>query len=74
MCEANAYLRVNGKEDVLMENVDILRPERGGLFLQNIFGEQKWVEAKIEEMNLVGHRIILASSKVRKSRKAKANE
>ena len=74
MCEANVYFRADGKEDVLMENVDILRPEGDGLFLQNIFGEQKWVEARIEEMNLVEHRIVLANNKVRKGRKARANE
>jgi len=60
MCEANVYLRANGKEEVVMENLDILRPEGNGLFLQNIFGEQKWVAARIEEMNLVQHRIVLA--------------
>ena len=74
MCEANVYLRANGKEEVLMENVDILRPESNGLFLQDIFGEQKWVEARIEEMNLIEHRIVLANNKVRKSRKAQAKE
>ena len=59
MCEANAYLRGHESEDILMENVDILRPEGNGLFLQNIFGDQKWIEARIEEMSLVEHRIVL---------------
>jgi predicted RNA-binding protein len=47
MCEANVYLRANGKEEVLMENVDILRPESNGLFLQNIFDEQKWMGQRL---------------------------
>ena len=63
MCEANAYLRDHESEDILMENVNILRPESNGLFLQNIFGEQKWIEAQIEEMSLVEHRIVLVGTK-----------
>jgi predicted RNA-binding protein len=63
MCEANVYLRDHDRQDMLMENVDILRPEGNGLFLQNIFGERKWIEARVEEMSLVEHRIVLVGTK-----------
>jgi len=59
VCEANAYLMKDGKEELLMENVDILRPEGNVVYLMDIFGEQRWVEAAIKEMNLVRHRIVL---------------
>jgi len=59
MCEAHAYLAKGGEEQLVMESVDILRPEEGTLFIQNIFGEQKWVKGRIKEMNLVQHRILL---------------
>jgi predicted RNA-binding protein len=59
MCEANAYLIRNGKEELLMESVDILRPEAEGIFVQGIFGDQRWVKARIKEMKLVDHRILL---------------
>jgi predicted RNA-binding protein len=59
MCEANAYLVREGKEELVMEDIMILRPENDGLYLQSIFGEQKRVRARIREMNLVDHRIIL---------------
>ena len=60
MCEANAYLNtVEGKEELLMEGVNILRPEEQGIYLQSIFGEQKVVKAHIKEMHLLDHRIIL---------------
>lgn len=59
MCEANAFLVKNGEEELLMENVDILRPEGELVYIQDIFGEQRWVEARIKEMNLVQHRILL---------------
>ncbi len=59
MCEANAYLVRDGKEELIMEAVDILRPESGGVYLQGIFGDQRWVKARIREMTLVEHRILL---------------
>ncbi|MCX8118536.1 MAG: CooT family nickel-binding protein [Desulfobacterota bacterium] len=59
MCEANAYLFKEGKEELILEDISVLRPEPEGLYLQNIFGEQKRVRARIKEMNLLDHRIIL---------------
>ncbi len=62
MCEAHAYLVKEGKEEIVLEDVSILRPEEGGLYLQNIFGEQKRIKARIKEMNLIDHRILLEES------------
>ena len=59
MCEANAYLLKEGKEELLLEDISILRPEQEELYLQNIFGVQKKVKARIKEMNLLDHRIVL---------------
>lgn len=59
MCEANAYIMKEGKEELVLEDIALLRPEEEGLYLQNIFGEQKRVKARIKEMNLLDHRIIL---------------
>jgi predicted RNA-binding protein len=59
MCEANAYLIKQGKEELILEDISILRPEKDGLYLQNIFGEQKRIKAQIKEMNLIDHRILL---------------
>ena len=59
MCEANAYLIREGKEELVLEDISLLRPENGELYLQNIFGEQKKIKARIKEMNLLDHRIIL---------------
>ena len=62
MCEANAYLLKEGKEELILEDISILRPEKDELYLQNIFGEQKRIKARIREMNLIDHRIILEES------------
>jgi len=59
MCEANAYLLRDGEEELIMKSVDILRPETNGIYLQDIFGEQRTIKARIREMNLVDHRILL---------------
>jgi len=59
MCETNAYMLKEGKEELLLEDVSFLCPEQDGVRLQNVFGEQKWIKARIKEMYLVDHRIIL---------------
>ncbi|RPJ10099.1 MAG: CooT family nickel-binding protein [Deltaproteobacteria bacterium] len=59
MCEANAYILKEGKEELVLEDISILRPEQDALYLQNIFGEQKRIKARIKELNLLDHRIIL---------------
>jgi predicted RNA-binding protein len=63
MCEANAYLVKEGKEELVLEDISILRPEKEELYLQNIFGEQRRIKAHIKEMNLIDHRIILEESR-----------
>ena len=58
MCEANAYLIKDGEEQLIMESVDTLRPENNGIYLQDIFGGQRTIKARIKEMHLVDHRIL----------------
>jgi predicted RNA-binding protein len=60
MCEANAFLlKDDGEEELVMESVDILRPEGENVYIRDIFGDQRLVKARIKEMNLIQHRIIL---------------
>ena len=59
MCEANAYIFENGKEELYLENVDVMKPEEGKIFLKNLFGEQKVFEGEIKEISLLRHRIVL---------------
>jgi predicted RNA-binding protein len=59
MCEANAYLAKEGGKELVLGDIMILRPENDQIYLQNIFGEQKHIKARIKEMNLVDHQIIL---------------
>lgn len=59
MCEASAYLIDGQDSQLIMESVDMVTPEAGGLSLINIFGEQKFVKARIHSLELVEHKIFL---------------
>ena len=59
MCESNAYLQDGENEVMLMESVDSIEPYENGLKLMDIFGKQLFIKAKIKNMNLLNHRIIL---------------
>jgi predicted RNA-binding protein len=63
MCEANAYIIKDGKEEIYLEAVDILKPEGDEIYLRSIFGEQKVFKGKIKEMSLLNHKIILEENK-----------
>ena len=62
MCESNAYIMQDGEEQLLLEDVDIVRPEGDSVYLRSAFGEQKTVSGRIKEIRLVDHRIILEKS------------
>jgi len=59
MCETNVYIEKNGKEELYLENIDIIRPEAGKIYMRNLFGEQKSFEGTIKEISLNKHKIIL---------------
>ena len=59
MCEASVFCVKGEKEELVLADVEVLRPEGEFIFLKNIFGEQKRVKGRIREMNLVEHRILL---------------
>ncbi len=62
MCEANAYLIENNEHKLVMEAVDTVEPEKDGLNLISIFGDQKFIKARIHSLSLVDHKIFLEKS------------
>ena len=59
MCEANAYIHKDGREELVLESVDLVEPqEDGGFLLVDIFGQQKTVKGRLKSLNLVNHRIV----------------
>jgi predicted RNA-binding protein len=59
MCEANAYLKDGENEVLFMESVDSIEPYENGLKLKDIFGKQLFIQARLKNMTLLDHRIIL---------------
>ena len=59
MCEANAYLIEEDKKKLIKEAVDTVEPEDDGLRLISIFGDQKFIKARIHSLSLVDHNIFL---------------
>ncbi|TAL27160.1 MAG: CooT family nickel-binding protein [Nitrospirae bacterium] len=59
MCDINAYILKDGKEELYLENVDVILPEQGKVSLKNLFGEQKVFEGDIKEISLLKHKIVM---------------
>ncbi len=59
MCEANAYLIEGDQKQLIMESVDSVEPEEDGIRLVSIFGEQKYVKARIHSLSLVDNKVFL---------------
>ena len=59
MCDTSAFVVAGEGEELVLESVDIIRPEGGSVYLKNIFGEEKVVEGRIKEISLSKHRVIL---------------
>lgn len=60
MCESSAYLQgKDGKEELLIEDVVMLKPEDGRIVLMNILGEKKEIDAGIDHIDLLRHKILL---------------
>ncbi|HVJ48261.1 CooT family nickel-binding protein [Desulfitobacterium sp.] len=66
MCEANVYLKEGENEVLFMEAVDIIEPYEDGLKLIDIFGKQKFLWARIKNMTLLNHRILLEQTPISK--------
>lgn len=61
MCEANAYLKKKNENqyEELLTAVDSVLPTEDGVVLESIFGERKILKARIKELQLVDHKILL---------------
>jgi len=60
MCESSVYLiDKSGKERLFFELVDKIVPDKNTIYLEDILGQKKSVNARIKELALVDHRIVL---------------
>ena len=62
MCESSVYLKTNGNEELVMENVAVIVPCGENQFLlKGLLGENKKVNGIIENINLMAHKIVLTA-------------
>ncbi|MDM8540652.1 CooT family nickel-binding protein [Desulfococcaceae bacterium HSG9] len=59
MCEATAFLLKDNEQVKVMEAVDTVEPEDGGVKLSSIFGDQKFINGQIHSLSLVDNKIFL---------------
>jgi predicted RNA-binding protein len=62
MCEASAFLLEGDDPKLIMEAVDTVEPQEDGVRLINIFGEQKFLKARIYSLSLVDNKVFLKAS------------
>lgn len=58
MCEAHAFVLKNGKEEKVLENVDLVTLEGDEVKLVSIFGEQKTLRARLKVYNNTERKIV----------------
>jgi len=61
MCQSSAYLEKEGKTELIMEEVDLFEVSGDQIRLVNIFGEKMNIKAKVKNLSLVDHKIVLES-------------
>jgi predicted RNA-binding protein len=59
MCQSNAYIIKDGKEEMILSDIISIKPTGTRLLLTNLFGEEEAIEASIEEVDLLHHKIKL---------------
>jgi predicted RNA-binding protein len=58
MCESNAFLKRGTDEELLLACVARVDPTEDGFLLTGLFGEEVNVKGKLEEVNLLAHKIV----------------
>jgi len=62
MCLAKAYLRGGRENELLAEDITVLKTDGGKLLITTLFGEQKEIEANISEIDFKASRILLENA------------
>jgi len=62
MCLSKVYFDRGGKKEVLLDEVASVVVDDGKLRLKTLFGEQQEIDARIKEIDLVSHSILLENA------------
>lgn len=58
MCEVNAYLSKGNKETLVMEKVYKLETTEGQIRIENLFGEQKFIDLPLKEIDFDQNKMV----------------
>ena len=59
MCDLKAYVIKEGKEELVLESVNLIRVENGEVVLRNLFGEEMRLSGEVREVSLVKSRVVV---------------
>lgn len=59
MCMASVWIRKDTGEENLLEDVAVIKSRGEKLILSTLLGEEKSVEAKIEEIDFMNSKVLL---------------
>jgi len=59
MCDLSAFMVKAGNEELVLENVDLVRVEDGKVYLRSLFGEERVIEGKLKEVHGTKRKIVL---------------
>ena len=59
MCDLKAYVLKQGKEELLLESVNLVRVEKNEVVLRNLFGEERKLNGSVREVSLVKNRVVV---------------
>jgi len=60
VCQSSVFIvKEDGREELVMEDVSIIKPQGDQILMVGMLGERKQVSAKIKELQLMEHRIVL---------------
>ncbi len=62
MCQTTAYALEDDREVLLLQDVISIKPEDGSLRMLNLFGEEKVVKGRIQQIDLLAHKILIINS------------
>lgn len=63
MCLAKVYLRGTERDELLLDEVALIKVGQDKLWLRTLFGEEKEVAAAIREIDMVNSSIVLEERK-----------
>lgn len=63
MCESNAYIVRDGKEELLVKDVASMEPQGDNLLLKGVLGNATEIKARLIKMDFMEHKILLEEIK-----------